>query len=118
MRNEKQYIKNNIILKGYRIKVVKDGMQTFNPTEEMILADGWEEYIPPTPTIEEGEPDYSGIPYEELVEMFIRERYSVSDELAILRQRDVKKDEFDAYFAFCEECKARAKEIIGEIATN
>lgn len=113
MRNEKQYIKNNIILKGYRIKVVKDGMQYFNPNEEMILADGWEEYVPPVP--KETEVKYS---YEELVETFIRERYSVSDELALLRQREVKKDEFDAYFAFCEECKARAKEIIGEIATN
>lgn len=27
----------------------KDGMQIINPTEEMILADGWIEYIPPTP---------------------------------------------------------------------
>ena len=113
MRNEKQYIKNNIIEKGYRIKVVKDGMQYFNPNEEMILADGWKEYVPPVP--KETEVKYS---YEELVETFIRERYSVSDEFALLRQRDVKKDEFDAYFAFCEECKTRAKEIIGEIATN
>ena len=113
MRNEKQYIKNNIIEKGYRIRVVKDGMQYFNPSEEMILADGWEEYVPPVP--KETEVNYT---YEELVEMFIRERYSVSDELALLRQRDVKKEEFDSYFAFCEECKARAKEIIGESATN
>ena len=113
MRNEKQYIKNNIIEKGYRIRVVKDGMQYFNPSEEMILADGWEAYVPPVP--KETEVNYT---YEELVEMFIRERYSVSDELALLRQRDVKKEEFNAYFAFCEECKARAKEIIGESATN
>lgn len=113
MRNEKQYIKNNVIEKGYRIVVVKDGMQYFNPNEEMILADGWEEYVPPVP--KETEVKYS---YEELVETFIRERYSVSDELALLRQRDVKKEEFDAYYAFCEECKVRAKEIIGESATN
>ena len=55
MRNEKQYIKNNIIEKGYRIRVVKDGMQYFNPSEEMILADGWEEYVAPIyePTIED-----------------------------------------------------------------
>lgn len=113
MRNEKQYIKNNIILKGYRIRVVKDGMQYFNPNEEMILADGWKEYVPPVP--KETEINYT---YEDLVETFIRERYSVSDELALLRQRDVKKEEFDAYFDFCEECKERAKEIIEESATN
>lgn len=29
-----------------RIVVVKDGMQTFNPTEEMLIADGWVEHIP------------------------------------------------------------------------
>lgn len=50
------------------------------------------------------------LPYEERVETLIRERYTVSDELAILRQRDTKPEEFAAYFAFCEECKARIKE--------
>lgn len=47
--------------------------------------------------------------YPELVEKMIRSRYTVSAELAILRQRDTKPDEYQAYFAFCEECKARAK---------
>lgn len=28
------------------IVVIKDGMQTFNPSEEMALADGWVEYVP------------------------------------------------------------------------
>lgn len=32
-----------------QIVIVKDGMQTINPSEEMILADGWEVYTPPTP---------------------------------------------------------------------
>ena len=38
-----------------RIVIIKDGMQIFNPTEEMILEDGWTEYIIPTdePTEEE-----------------------------------------------------------------
>lgn len=113
MRNEKQYIKNNIIEKGYRIRIVKDGMQIFNPSEEMILADGWEPYVPPTPTITEQEPDYSGMTYDDLVDMFIREKYSSSNEYAILRQRDTKPDEFAEYFAYCEDCKSRAKEILG-----
>ena len=44
----------------------------------------------------------------------IRERYSLDAELAILRQRGEKPDEYQAYFAFCEECKVRAKrEIYG-----
>jgi hypothetical protein len=29
-----------------KIVIVKDGMQTFNPTEEMLFADGWIEHIP------------------------------------------------------------------------
>lgn len=52
--------------------------------------------------------------YANLVSKLIRERYSVDDEMAILRQRDTKPDEYKAYNAFCEECKAKAKgEIYG-----
>lgn len=47
--------------------------------------------------------------YPNLVSRLIRERYSIDDEMAILRQRDEKPDEYQAYFAFCEECKAKAK---------
>lgn len=56
----KQYIKdgiiktrNNIVLRVNRVIEDKDGvhkevtLQVFNPSEEMILADGWVEYIPP-----------------------------------------------------------------------
>ena len=49
------------------------------------------------------------IPYAEKVERLIREKYSVSDELAILRQRDTKPEEFKEYFDYAEECKNRAK---------
>ncbi len=85
------------------ILVVGD-KQIINPTKEQLLNDGWQEYIPPV-----AEPY---IPtYEEKVEQFIREKYTISDELAILRQRDTKPDEFNEYFAFCEECKLKAKEL-------
>lgn len=40
------------------------------------------------------------------IEELIRERYSVSDELAILRQRDTKPEEFAEYNAFVEQVKA------------
>lgn len=48
--------------------------------------------------------------YPVLVEHFIREKYSLSAELAILRQRDTKPEEFAEYNAYAEECKERAKE--------
>lgn len=51
----------------------------------------------------------------ELVEKYIREKYTVSDELALLRQRDSKRAEFDAYNEYAEECKARALEEINKI---
>lgn len=54
--------------------------------------------------------------YNRLVERRIRRRYSVSDELAILRQRDVKPEEFAKYNTFCEQCKAEARLVVEEIA--
>jgi hypothetical protein len=47
--------------------------------------------------------------YEQLVQSYIRERYSIDEELALNRQRNTKVDEFKAYFDFCESCKVRAK---------
>lgn len=49
------------------------------------------------------------IKYRDLVERFIREKYSLSDELAILRQRDTKAEEFSEYNKFAEDCKLKAK---------
>ena len=51
--------------------------------------------------------------YAVMVEGLIRKRYSVSAELAILRQRDNKPEEFAEYNAYAEECKKRAKEELG-----
>ena len=49
----KIFQKENQIKPLNRIVIIKDGMQTFNPTEEMVLADGWEEFKAPEPTVEE-----------------------------------------------------------------
>lgn len=40
----------------------------------------------------------------------IREVYSIDDEIAILRQRDSKPEEFKAYYDFVEEIKNTVKE--------
>lgn len=47
--------------------------------------------------------------YKVLVIEKIRKRYSVNDELAVLRQRDEKPGEFEEYSAYVEKCKAEAK---------
>ena len=51
--------------------------------------------------------------YGELVEELIRERYSITQEISLNRQRDVKVTEFNEYFNYCENCKVRAKQILG-----
>ena len=50
--------------------------------------------------------------YANLVSKLIRERYSVDDEMAILRQKETKPEEWETYNTFCEECKARARKEI------
>lgn len=47
--------------------------------------------------------------FRERVIARVREVYSVDDELAILRQRDTKPDEFAAYNAFVEKIKAEER---------
>ena len=47
--------------------------------------------------------------YENLIVKKIRQRYSINEELAILRQRDEKPEEFKEYHDFVEVCKADAK---------
>ena len=45
----------------------------------------------------------------------IRMRYSVNDELSVIRQRDQKPEEFEAYNAYVESCKRDVKaEMVGE----
>ena len=60
--------------------------------------------------IAEMEANKPNIPYEQRVVARIRERYSVDDELAILRQRDTKPDEFNAYNEYVEQIKAEERE--------
>ncbi len=49
--------------------------------------------------------------YGEMVNDEIRKRYSVSQELAILRQKDEKPEEYAEYYGYCEECKRKVKRI-------
>lgn len=47
--------------------------------------------------------------YESLIIRKIRAKYTVNQELAILRQRDAKPVEFAEYNAYVERCKAEVK---------
>lgn len=50
------------------------------------------------------------ISYNTAVNNEIRKKYEASDEFAILRQKDEKPEEYEAYYAYCEECKAYVKQ--------
>ena len=47
--------------------------------------------------------------YEKNIEKRIRAKYSLNAELAILRQRDTKPEEFATYNEYVENCKLEAK---------
>ena len=56
---------------------------------------------------------WASISYDEAVDMEIRKKYSVSQEFAILRQKDEKPAEYKAYYTYCEDCKAYIKKKKG-----
>lgn len=78
----KRYIKNGIIKYANTIIIKHDGMQIINPSEELILADGWVEYIPPK--IDPTERKKS--PFEIVEELVIKEwnaRTDIADSEAL-----------------------------------
>lgn len=53
--------------------------------------------------------------YEDRVVELLRKKYTLNQELAILRQRDEKPEEYQAYSDYAEQCKATARtEILGQ----
>ena len=63
----------------------------------------------PNGKIVEVEQEQIVIPYKDRIIARIREMYSVDDEIAILRQKDAKPEEFAEYNAFVEQIKAEEK---------
>lgn len=55
------------------------------------------------------------IPYKDQVIELIRQKYTIDDEIAILRQQNTKPDEYQAWNDYCESCKAIVKEKLGMI---
>ena len=87
---------------GKYVRRVSDGLTAKAIAAMTYDAEDYEEVDTLPVTIDE-------TAYKERVEHLIRERYTVADELGILRQRDTKPQEFAEYNAFAEQCKAQAK---------
>ena len=51
--------------------------------------------------------------YENKIVALIRQKYNVNQELAILRQRDTKPEEWNIYNEYVESCKRQVKEEFG-----
>lgn len=50
----------------------------------------------------------------EMIEQKVAERYTPTQEIAILRQKDTKPAEFQAYFEYVEQCKAAVDRELDE----
>lgn len=71
------------------------------------------EYEEAPETTEDGtETPHVPMDYGETVNELIRRKYTLSEELAILRQRGTKAEEFEAYNAYAESCKGEARLLI------
>ena len=68
-----------VVRPANKIVIHKDGFQTINPTEEMILADGWVEYV--TPTYVPTEEELLNQSKERMIERILQ--YDSSDEVNI-----------------------------------
>ena len=75
----KLYIKDGQILSAKQIVIKADGYQIINPTEEILLENGWEEYVAPEQTQTE----------EEIAEMAARQK---QDEIDRLKERLAESD--------------------------
>lgn len=78
-----------------------EAIEEHDETEDILI------YIPYT---ESELRDISIKNYPNKVSELIRQKYSINDELAILRQRDEKPIEYQEYFVYCEDCKSKAKQ--------
>ena len=102
----------------YELQVTEDSSYTIKKTDEEgnttedVFPVQMKKIVQRWEYVKDERPDYS-----ELIVGFIREKYSINDELAIQRQCDnseEKKAEFDEYNAFCDACKVKAKEILSK----
>lgn len=100
----------------YALQDIKDSSYTIKKTDEEgnttedVFSVKMKKIVQRWEYVKDERPDYS-----ELIVGYIREKYSINDELAIQRQCDnseEKKAEFDEYNAFCDACKVKAKEVL------
>lgn len=76
------------IINGNRVEMTADEIAAMQADAERAEAEYW-----------------ASVDYGDAVNAKIRERYSESQEFAVLRQKEEKPEEYQEYFAYCESCK-------------
>lgn len=106
------------LVAGYELQDAEDSSYTIQKTDEDgnttedVFPVQMKKIIQSWNYEKDERPDYS-----ELIVGYIRERYSINDELAIQRQWDnsaEKKQEFNEYNDFCDGCKVKARADLAE----
>lgn len=105
-----KFFHKNGIIKAFTVEndkvfttIETDQYKITNPSIDLFLTCGWEQ-------CDELKPDAPVQTLEDLVEMKIRERYSMNQEFQIQRKRDVEPKQFQDYYIYVEECIRQAKE--------
>jgi hypothetical protein len=111
------YIRKGILRVIESDEPIKNASDKYNAPNWTLLSDEQVEFYKAHPAASMGEilnmklfEPVEYVPqYAELVSQYIREKYTVDDEIAIIRQKDEKTDKFEEYYTFCELCKEKAK---------
>lgn len=116
---ETDNIRNRLIIE---IMIQVTGKEVYSDSDKFVHRLGTESYFKrstllPGDTADKFEevdaiPEQPSFDYNEEVNGMIRQRYSLSEELAILRQRDTKPGEFAVYNEYAEECKSKVKAMM------
>ena len=116
----KHYVKEidgkRVIKPRNRIVIHKDGKQIINPTEEMVLADGWVEYVPPVPPEPRAEELLERAKRRKLDELYAYDESSEVNDCIIVYQGQelhywANKTERDALKGALRDCMAMGREF-------
>lgn len=108
--------------------IVKDNNEIYSTTDKFIHIKGTDSYAKlilgigisedMCEEVDEIKSTINRTEYENLVNDRIREKYSLSEELSILRQKETKQEEWEAYNTYCEDCKTYIKNKLNEKETS
>lgn len=116
----KRYIKEidgkTVIKTLKEIVIRKYGRVTYNPTEEMVLADGWVEYVPPTPVEPSAEELLERAKQRKLLDLYAYDESSEVNDCIIVYQGQelhywANKTERDALKGALRDCMDMGREF-------